>query len=1248
MANENVGTCFTELVLDSKRFAASLKGIEGETLKSSSLMEKNLQTGPNAAISSLQLKFKQLAMYAAAAFSVYAIKAYAQEATMLTARLETMNIVLGIIGKNAGYSSGEMKDYVEQVKKMGITTDAAQNSLTKMAQANLNLSSAARLARVAQDAAVIGNTNSSAAFERLVYGIKTAQTEVLRTIGINVSFESSYARYAASINKTTGALNEQEKMEARLQAVMAEGIKIQGAYEAAMQTTGKLINSLPRYFEEVKEKVGELFSPALGVVIRGLIEWLQELGQTLEKLSKSGDLAVWAKSFSDGLSMVFKGMKDFSSAVVWVVKEIYNLKNVMVETAIIAGFIALGGALTGVITLSVPFAGACTVIATAIYGIAAALATVNPVYAAFLLASLAVTGAWMAWKRSMSGTKEVIYDSEEAMTRFNAKVSQMKFKPIDPDINKQIAKEMKEHANILGITIDEITKKEENAIRKRVEGFYEGAKATEQYKKRLEELDKLKTTSKAGEIAKQQEQDDIKNFMARLSFQNYLAKEQAEEAIKQKERIAKKLEDDTKAANAKKVADQEDDSRMAIMKSKYADLADTRKQIFEKEQAISKSLGISEMKLAQDRHNFAITMAKDQREQSIKEMNIIAATQEKNLMGAFNRSAFISKETQLIDEKYNTSVRTAGLEILKSEITNREQNLRNAAEYYKSINEYSNESYRAQITLIEEAAKKYSDIEQRRNVIAIETRKLGDNLRKGQLSAISDYYSSIDQYSEISHTAQLDQWWIEAREIEKLTEKRITAAMYVAQKEKKYSENKLTATLQTQLAYYNAVDQYSEDSFKVQKDLWVAEGELQEIASGNKIKMADYVSQKLKEYEENKNQAILSSASSVYDSITGMEQESADLKIRLLEIGKQKRIDLLAKEIGPIKAVALVEQQIIKQTADIRFKDAEKFRNIKDAEISKQISLLDLAVAEGALYSDTLQKRIDLTKELIVNQEIFLSKMTKSIDPAGYLAQEEKLANLRKSFAGFVREQESRTVFGGVKSAMNDLAEKWTNIGQQMKDITTKMFQGMEDALVSFVRTGKIDFRSLAESIINDMIRMAIQAQITGPLMKAAGSSGGLLDMLGNLLGGGGGASPYDSGAGMGGWWATPHTGGIIGVDTFPTRFASSDVFLNAPRAHVGIGPGEKAIIAKDNESIMTPGQRKDFYKLAREEDGKKKRGEEDSSPKSVKVEIINESGQKMQATNSNVRFDAQEMIVTVWLDALNRNAYGLRTAMGG
>jgi phage-related minor tail protein len=74
------------------------------------------------------------------------------------------------------------------------------------------------------------------------------------------------------------------------------------------------------------------------------------------------------------------------------------------------------------------------------------------------------------------------------------------------------------------------------------------------------------------------------------------------------------------------------------------------------------------------------------------------------------------------------------------------------------------------------------------------------------------------------------------------------------------------------------------------------------------------------------------------------------------------------------------------------------------------------------------------------------------------------------------------------------VAEEAEQIGKQMEAATVRAFNGMTDALLGFVMTGKLDFRSLANSIISDLIRIQIQRAITLPLAKAMSSFFGFAD----------------------------------------------------------------------------------------------------------------------------------------------------------
>ncbi len=244
----------------------------------------------------------------AGAMAAWQIGGLVKDSAMLSARVETLGVVMEKVGKNSLYSKSEMNGYAEAVRKMGITTQESRLTVTQFVQSHLDLAKSAQLARVAQDAAVIGNTNSSESLRGLMHGITTLQPEILRTYGIIVNFEAEYAKYAASVGRTTEALSGQEKQQIALNAVLTAGKGIAGAYEAAMGTVGKQITTLPRLIEEAKLQFGELFKPALAVLIQELSAQLKGVSQTLTEMEKSGELAKWSRDLASNVKSAAKNI----------------------------------------------------------------------------------------------------------------------------------------------------------------------------------------------------------------------------------------------------------------------------------------------------------------------------------------------------------------------------------------------------------------------------------------------------------------------------------------------------------------------------------------------------------------------------------------------------------------------------------------------------------------------------------------------------------------------------------------------------------------------------------------------------------------------------------------------------------------------------------------------------------------------------------------------------------------------------
>lgn len=234
-----------------------------------------------------------------------------KEAALLAARVETLSVVMHTVGNNAGYSSGQMDAFTEQLKKMGITTQESMSSLIKMSSANMDLSKSSALARIAQDAAVIGNINSSEAFGRMIQGIRSGEVEILRTIGINVQFDQAYKKLAATLGKTSDSLTDTEKTQARMNAVQEYGVNLAGAYEASMSTAGKQLLSMARYTEELQLKLGQLFTPALTLMVMELVKSLKELDTSLS--DNKGTMNTFGTGLADTFRLARRELSQISA-----------------------------------------------------------------------------------------------------------------------------------------------------------------------------------------------------------------------------------------------------------------------------------------------------------------------------------------------------------------------------------------------------------------------------------------------------------------------------------------------------------------------------------------------------------------------------------------------------------------------------------------------------------------------------------------------------------------------------------------------------------------------------------------------------------------------------------------------------------------------------------------------------------------------------------------------------------------------
>lgn len=271
-------------------------------------------------------------------------------------------------------------------------------------------------------------------------------------------------------------------------------------------------------------------------------------------------------------------------------------------------------------------------------------------------------------------------------------------------------------------------------------------------------------------------------------------------------------------------------------------------------------------------------------------------------------------------------------------------------------------------------------------------------------------------------------------------------------------------------------------------------------------------------------------AGALYDEKTALEatkkaQEDyaknqevlARLQVDRAAVGKtdkQKFTDQAVERLSPtatddqkVKAQELAAKLYDEQqTADAARQVFEATRN--DAEkYGSEIAKLNDLLAKGAIDQDTYNRAV---------------------------------AQARETF--HQAEEGSNDFATGARRALEEYAKSATDVAGQVQDAMSRSLQGLEDSLVDFVTTGKLNFEDLANSILRDLARIAIRQAITAPLAE------GLL------------------GAGI------FHEGGVVGAGA-PSRAVSPMLFASAPRYHsggiAGLMPDEVPAILQRGEIVI-------------------------------------------------------------------------------
>ena len=272
--------------------------------------------------------------------------------------------------------------------------------------------------------------------------------------------------------------------------------------------------------------------------------------------------------------------------------------------------------------------------------------------------------------------------------------------------------------------------------------------------------------------------------------------------------------------------------------------------------------------------------------------------------------------------------------------------------------------------------------------------------------------------------------------------------------------------------------------------------------------------------------------------VSAQDQASVLAELRKKQMGKEKpaapqewlgafssgqeqyKNDFLRTEIASYKELAAAEskaaEQAKKEDDDAKARAAtlqkELNRRLADMEIGTAAEIAQLEEETKYLGLNTLGRRIAVAQ---IKEEAQARKLLeafpgneKDIDASAARRKAATEASMRKQDAA------QKSFSYGADRAFRQYEENAANAAKHAEQFVSGSLQRTEDALVNFVKTGKLNLSSLFTYMADEFLRNQIRMQIAK--FSPGGSGGGFASIVGAIgglfgLGGGGGSAVVDS-----------------------------------------------------------------------------------------------------------------------------------------
>lgn len=218
------------------------------------------------------------------------------------------------------------------------------------------------------------------------------------------------------------------------------------------------------------------------------------------------------------------------------------------------------------------------------------------------------------------------------------------------------------------------------------------------------------------------------------------------------------------------------------------------------------------------------------------------------------------------------------------------------------------------------------------------------------------------------------------------------------------------------------------------------------------------------------------------------------------------------REWGREKAQALYNRasaDSFNLVADYSDQDSKSATALLDTQRERlEAELAEVRRVEQAKYDIRMSTRAKEHEALLLSTESTIGNERQREETIARMKEDfaNKTALLESGRAAHV-EQLALTQTRALERPIETLAREWKDSSKDMADNTAKWATESLDAITKFVTTGKLDFKSFAESILSDILKMQMKQAMGGSITDLVGRAG---SWVGGMLGVGGAGVPMN------------------------------------------------------------------------------------------------------------------------------------------